>query len=556
MNPLEYLTLTTMGDLLVRNAVEVPDRTFLVIGDDRVTYAEMHERAMAVARALIAHGIRRGDRVGLLMPNSAEFLDVVFGAAYVGAVAVPINSRFRRAELRHVVPDSGSQLLFLNDAADQREQDAVRLHERLVDAFPIIAEHPEPTSSPGDRLHLADAPDLAHIVAFNAPSGPGVVGGKAFLAAGEAVAPEEVTHRRCGVAIRDLAMMFYTSGTTSHPKGCRLTHESLVRVGTMTARRFGYRDGDVMFDPLPMFHTASTQPMLATMDVRGTFVSMVHPDPEEGLALIRDEGVTVMFTAFPAITEGLLNHPSYDPDTTFANVRVLFNVAPPGAQHAIQRRLPHTTLVNAFGMTETAGSATMVFPDDDDEARLETQGLPFPGVEVEVRGEDNQPLPPGEMGEIVLRGPTRFECYHNAPDKNAETIEPDGWWHSGDLGRLRPDGRLVFLGRIKDMLKVGGENVAAIEIESHLQAHPAVKIAQVIGYPDPTYGEVPAAFIELRPGATATEEEIVAHCRGEIAGFKVPRYVRFVTEWPMSSTKVQKFRLREQLEQELSASTS
>lgn len=547
---MEYVSLTTMGDLLVRGAAETPDRDFLVISGERVTYRGMHDRATAVAQSLLALGIARGDAVGLLMPNSVAFLEVVFAATCLGAISVPINSRFRRSELQHVIPDAGIRVLFLNDAAAAQADHL----DRLRDAFPGMATAPGGQAGAPVPMAVDGAPDLAHVVAFGGGDAPGVVGEEAFRALGADIDPAAVTARRRGVAIRDVAMMFYTSGTTSNPKGCGLSHEALVRVGRMTAQGLGYRDGDVMFDPLPMFHTASTQPMLAMMDVRGTFVSMVHPDPDEALDLIEQERATQMFTAFPTITESLLNHPRYQPGTTFKRVRTLFNVAPYEAQRSIQSRMPGTTLVNAFGMTETAGSATMVDASDPDEERMGTQGPPMPGIEVQIRGEDNSPLPRGERGEIVLRGPSLFEGYHKAPEKNAETIEADGFWHSGDLGLLRPDGRLVFLGRIKDMLKVGGENVAAIEIESHLQAHPAVNIAQVIGYPDAKYGEVPAAFIELRPNAMATEEELIAHCSGAIAGFKVPRYVRFVTEWPMSSTKVQKFRLHEILDQEPSTS--
>lgn len=544
---MEHLALSTMGDLLVRGAVEVPDRDVLLIEGERLTYRHLHERAVATARSLRALGVRRGDHVGVLMPNCVPFLELVFGAAYLGAITVPINARFRRAELRHVVPDAGLRVLFLNDSASAEADHLARVGE----AFPALGEHPVPATATPPPLDLPGAPALDHVVALGVEDGPGVLGGEGFRSLGGSVDPAEVDALRRGVALRDRAMMFYTSGTTSMPKGCGLTHEALVRVGTLTAQRFQYRDGDVMFDPLPMFHTASTQPMLATMHVRGTFVSQVFPNPDTALPLIKQEGVTVMFTAFPPITEGLLNHPDYTPEA-FAQVRSVFTVAPPDALRSMQDRMPHSVLVNAFGMTEAAGSATMVDPDEPPEVRLTTQGRALPGIELEIRdSESNEPVPAGTMGEIVLRGPSMFDGYHEAPEKNAETIESDGFWHSGDLGVLRPDGRLEFKGRLKDMLKVGGENVAAIEIESHLQAHPAVNIAQVVGCPDPHYGEVPAAFIELRPGQQATEDEIIEHCRDQIAGFKVPRYVRFVTEWPMSSTKVQKFRLREQLEEEL-----
>jgi fatty-acyl-CoA synthase len=246
----------------------------------------------------------------------------------------------------------------------------------------------------------------------------------------------------------------------------------------------------------------------------------------------------------------MLSSPDYSPDS-FAAVRTVFTVGPPDALRWMQRRMPASVLVTAYGMTEFGGSVVMVDPGDDEELRLATQGPPFPGIEIGIRDEDNRPLPAGRRGEIVVRGVSMFEHYHNDPAKTAQAIDAAGWYHSGDLGTLGADGRLRYLGRLKDMLKVGGENVAAIEIASHLQGHPAVQVAHVVGVTDPKYGEIPAAFVELRPGASLTETEVIAHCRGGLASFKVPRYVRFVTEWPMSATKVQTFRLREQLEQEL-----
>jgi len=346
--------------------------------------------------------------------------------------------------------------------------------------------------------------------------------------------------------------MCYTSGTTAMPKGCVLSHEAQVRTGVATRIRLGYADGERVFAPCPMFHTASTQPMVATLHAFGTFVSMARFDPTPALELIEAERVTAMFPAFPPLTLGMLNSPDYSP-ASFARVRTVFTVAPPEALRAMQRRMPHSVLVNAYGMTEFGGSVVMVDPADGDDARLATQGPPFPGLEVGIRDEANRPLPAGERGEIVIRGPSMFGGYHNDPAKTAEAVDAGGWYHSGDLGTVGADGRLRYLGRLKDMLKVGGENVAALEIASYLQAHPCVSVAQVVGVADEKYGEVPAAFIELQPGTTLTEKEVIAHCRGGLASFKVPRYVRFVTQWPMSSTKVQTFRLREQLEAELAA---
>jgi fatty-acyl-CoA synthase len=291
--------------------------------------------------------------------------------------------------------------------------------------------------------------------------------------------------------------------------------------------------------------------MVATLHACGTFVSMAHFEPALALELIGAERVTHMFPAFPPLTLGLLNCPGYSADS-FARVRTVFTVAPTEALRAMQRRMPHSTMVNAYGMTEFGGSVVMVDPGDDEDVRLGTQGPPLPGIEIGIRDESGQAIPPGGRGEIVIRGPSIFDRYHDDPGRTAQAIDADGWYHSGDLGEIT-DGRLRYLGRLKDMLKVGGENVAAIEIASHLQAHPAVGVAQVVGVADEKYGEVAAAFIEVSPGAVLTEEEVIAHCRAGLASFKVPRHVRFVTEWPMSSTKVQTFRLREQLEAELAA---
>jgi fatty-acyl-CoA synthase len=529
-----YTELCTLGDLLVRGREHHPDRDALVLPGTRLSYRELTDRATRVARSLAATGVTRGDHVGLFMPNGPEFIEAMFGVFFTGAVAVLVNARFTARELGHVVRDAGLKVLLAGDAPGEPRTRADVLTEALgpdLDAVPGLT-----VAALGPALR---------------PVRP-MLSQEAFGQLAEQVPAADLEARRRRVALRDPAIMFYTSGTTAMPKGCVLSHEAQVRTGVATRLRLGYEDGVRMFAPCPMFHTASSQPLVATLHAFGTFVTMTHFDPAQALELIGAERVTHMFPAFPPLTLGLLNCPGYAADS-FAAVRTVFTVAPPEALRAMQRRMPHSVMVNAYGMTEFGGSVVMVDPADDDDARLVTQGPPFPGLEIGIRDEAGQAVPAGGRGEIVIRGPSMFERYHNDPAKTAEAIDADGWYHSGDLGTVGDDGRLRYLGRLKDMLKVGGENVAAIEIASHLQAHPAVAVAQVTGVADEKYGEVPAAFIELSPGAALTEEEVIAHCRAGLASFKVPRYVRFVTEWPMSSTKVQTFRLREQLEAELAA---
>lgn len=542
---MEYLELCTLGDLLVRGAVSHPDRDALVLTEGRRTYAELLERSQRIARGLIHLGIERGDRVGMLMPNSLTFLEVEFACALIGAIAVPINSRFRSVELQHVVPDAGIRVLFLSDLVE----DEVSYIDRIAETFPAIAAHGD-ADDLASPLQLSDAPALGHVIVLGETRRPGFVPRAAFEEAMRAVTVEEVERRRARVRLRDQAVIFYTSGTTALPKGCALSHEAMVRQGVATADRLGYRDGDVMFSPLPMFHTGCTQVLLGVLHRSGTYLSMTHFDAEEGLRLIERERATMLFPAFSAITDALMDAPSYTPEL-FRDVRVLFHIATSDQLRLLQERLPHTTVVTAFGMTEFAGSVTMADPGDPLERRV-VQGRPLPGNEVEIHGlVSGQPTPLGEEGEIVARGPVLFSGYHGDPERTAASFAEGGWYRTGDLGILDEDGLLHFRGRLKDMLKIGGENVGTVEIESYLETHPAVAIANVVGVPDGRLGEVAAAFIELRAGASATEAEIIDHCRGRIASFKVPRYVRFVTEWPMSATKIRKVDLRTSIAQEL-----
>jgi acyl-CoA synthetase (AMP-forming)/AMP-acid ligase II len=544
-----YLNLCTLGDLLLRGATHHRDRDALVVDEQRLTYGELEQRARGVARSLTAMGVGHGDRIGMFLPNSAAFIEILFGILLTGGIAVPVNARFKSAELAHIIPDADLRVLFVGDAATE-PQSRLGVVADALHASDMLG--PEDPAEPAGlyRLRTQRAPALEAIVAAGTGGKGPPIGGGAFAELAESVPDGDVDHRRARVALRDPAMMFYTSGTTAMPKGCTLTHEALMRTGVTTAGRLGYRDGDRVFAPCPMFHTASTQPMIATLHATGTMVTMGHFEPAAALKLIHAEGVSALFTAFPPLTEGLLGHPDYTRES-FAGVRTVFTVAPAEALRSMQARMPASVMVNAYGMTEFGGSVVMVSPDEGDEARLATQGLPLPGIEIDIRSPDNFPVPVGERGEIVVRGPSMFTGYHNDPGNTAACIEQDGWFHTGDLGSVEPDGRLKFLGRLKDMLKVGGENVAALEIAAHLQGHPAVAIAHVVGLADERYGEVPAAFVELYPGAALTEQEAIAHCRDALAGFKVPRYVRFVTNWPMSSTKVQTARLREKLEAEL-----
>jgi acyl-CoA synthetase (AMP-forming)/AMP-acid ligase II len=252
--------------------------------------------------------------------------------------------------------------------------------------------------------------------------------------------------------------------------------------------------------------------------------------------------------------QGLIYHPKFA-QADLSRIKLMnsnFAVQPPAVAESIMKAMPAALQVGSFGMTETAGTVCTGSPDEAEHLRITRLGKPLPGLELRIIDpESGKDVPAGARGEVLVRGYSVLEGYHKDPVKTAQAIDPGGWFHTGDIGSLDEHGTIMFHGRYKDMLKVGGENVAAAEIEALLGRHAAVKLAQVVGIPDAKYVEVPAAFVELKPGNRATEAELIAYCKIEVAGFKVPRVVRFVDDWPMSSSKIQKFKLRQALVAEL-----
>ncbi len=519
-----------LAEVLLRGSRQHPDRNCIVVGDDRVTYGELEVQARRVGRSLIALGIERGDRVGILMANGLDFTDLLFGASLIGAIPVLYNARFKAREIAHVTADAGIKVVVTNDIVEE--------HTDYVELL--------------NKAEVQRVPCMQHRIFLGAGQREGFMDRDTFCGLAESVYPDEVEKRHAGTAITDAALMFYTSGTTAMPKGCPLDHIVLQHAGVVGGTdRLRLTAGDVVWNPLPMFHSAFTQPLTGTLHVGGTLVSMAHFEPLEALNLITRERVTVAFPAFPAITLQILHHPRYTPDA-LKDVRVMLNVGPPEELVAMQSLMPHTTQITCFGMSECGGSVAMCNPDDPLPLRSECSGHALPGIDIEVRDpETGETLAHGEPGEIVARGRGVFRGYYNDPEKTKAAFWDDGWFRTGDLGVLDAEGRVTFRGRLKDMLKVGGENVAAVEIEGYLALHPAVKLAQVVGLPDEKYGEVPVAFIELVPDAATTEAEMIAFCRDEIASFKVPRHVRFVNTWPMGATKILKSALRERIMAEI-----
>jgi fatty-acyl-CoA synthase/long-chain acyl-CoA synthetase len=366
-----------------------------------------------------------------------------------------------------------------------------------------------------------------------------------FTAAGDKVAADEVNHRRHCTRLRDVATIIYTSGTTANPKGCMLTHEAMSRGPVERAvKRFRSGEYDVTWGGGPLFHIGSLAPFIGSIGASGTYLTDTFFNPERAVALMARNGVTAMWPWFPAILQPLLDQPNFVAATE--KLRSMLLIGPETLVNRVQQLLPQAEIMQACGMTETAGIFALSDPDETPTQRATSNGKAVPGIELRIVDERGLDVPPNAVGEVLVRGYCVMEGYYRDTTKSAEALDKDGWLHTGDLYTRSTEGRLVFHGRAKDMLKVGGENVAAIEVEAFLCSHPAVRIAEIVGRPDQRLDEVPVAFVELMPGTQVSADDLIAHCKGRIAGYKVPRAVYFLNaeDWPMSATKVNKRALR------------
>lgn len=540
-----WIEVTTLGHLLARRAAEQPDRLALVFPDERVTYAELAARADFVARGLLGSGARAGETVGVLLPNGVDAIAALFGAAMIGVLPVPVNARFKSVELAQVVGHSRMRVL-ITSAPRPGAPDFPAL---LAETFPELSGSAQDGSPPG----VAEAGELRRVVVLGADDPGGrFVGEAEFAASAARTDAAAVRDRGQLVRVRDTSVVMYTSGTASAPKGALLSHEALVRFAAGTRdTRFFLTPEDRVWTALPMFHIGGIAFAIACIHAGCT---LYHPgffQPGPALDQIESARCSVVLAAFETIWLPVVNLPDFAA-RDLSSVRIVMAVGVPERLRDMAGRLPSATQVSCFGMTEASSFLSLNHLTDSLEQRVTTGGHPMPGMECRVvdpvTGAD---VEDGTPGELLFRGSNCFDGYLHDPELTATVFDEDGWFHTGDVATMDPDGRVTFVSRLKDMLKVGGENVSAAEVEGYLLGHPAVDIAQVVAAPDAYYVEVPAAYIQLKPGAAVTEQEIIDFCVGRIATFRVPRYVRFVTDWPMSGTKVRKSVLRQMIADEL-----
>ena len=539
----------TLGALL-RIRSDLGDVDALVLPGQRVSYADLNAAARRWAKAFIALGIVPGDHVGLLFNTCTSFVEALFGAAMAGAAVVPINARYQPAELAYLIENADLTALVTDGAPDG----PVDFLGRLRLALPSLS-----AAGAGVGLRFPEAPRLRTLAATGRVGEGGVAAVQDVLAAGDRVPDDDLDARIEEVQPDQIAIILYTSGTTANPKGCLITHRAMTGNARALAKRYDIHAGDRFWSPLPMFHIAGILPLTGAIDRCAAYLTI--PNFEAGMALdmLSGERATHAYPCFVTIMQDLINHPRFG-DVDLSRVRLMNSnlaVQPAWIAEAIAKAMPRAVQVGTYGLTEGVGTICTSRPDDPYELRVGRLGVPLDDWEVKiVDPETGLPREAGEQGEILARGPHAMKGYYRDPDKTAATFNAEGWMRTGDIGSIDASGHIMFHGRLKDMLKVGGENVAAAEIEAVLDSHPAVQLSQVVGMPDPRYAEVPAAFVELKAGASATEAELIAFCQGRIARFKIPHAVRFVNSWPMSTTKIQKFQLRERLLAELDAEES
>src|SRR6266571_5704411 len=517
----------TLGGLVDELAAARPDAEAVVSRGERLSFAAVRDRADVLARAYLAVGVRKGDRVAILLPNCPEWLIAAFAAAKVGAVSVAVSTFSTAREIAWTLEHAQPRVIVTMEAFRGR---------RYLDAIRDI---------PPERL-----PELSAVVTIDARRHDGADAWEDFLGRAADVRTTALAAAQAEVKASDLCFILYTSGSTATPKGVMLAHGGLIDNGFAIGERQHLTAADRVWLAVPLFWSfGSANALPAILTHGGALVLQESFEAGEALALLDGERCSVYY-GMANMARAILEHPDR-PGRALAAMRTGLTIGLPEDIAMTMEAVNARQLCNVYGATETYGNCAVTDADDPLERRLTTQGLPLPGMEIRVvePGSD-RPLPADEVGELRVRGCVT-PGYYRDPEQTRAAFDADGFFVTGDLGTIDGDGRIRFRGRLKEMIKTGGINVAPLEVEGVLLAHPAVKQAYVVGLSDRGKGEVAAAAVELHAGATATAEALTAFCRERLASYKVPARIVFKKsgEFPLTATgKVQKPRLREELE--------
>lgn len=543
----EPLLGETIGANLRATVARFPDRPALVVRHQGVrwTYAELLARAEAFGAGLLAMGIAPGERVGIWSPNNAEWVLAQYGTALAGIILVNINPAYRLSEVEYALNKVGCAALIT--ATAHRTSDYVGMLNTLA---------PEIATRSGGRLHAAKLPQLRHVIQIGGPAAPGFIPFEevALLGAPEA-ARQALRDGEARLQFDDPVNIQFTSGTTGAPKGATLTHHNILNNGYFIARTMRYSEADRVCIPVPLYHCFGM--VIGNLACTTHGATMVFPaegfDPLETLRAVAEERCTSLY-GVPTMFVAMLTHPEFG-GFDLSSLRTGVMAGAPCPIEIMRRCLDEMHMHEVticYGMTETSPVSFQSSVDDPIERKIGTVGRVHPHVEVKIVDAEGRVVPPGVAGELCTRGYCVMQGYWEDAARTAEAIDRAGWMHTGDLATIDAEGYCNIVGRIKDLVIRGGENIYPREVEEFLFRHPKIAEVQVVGVPDPRMGEELCAWVRLKPGETAEEEEIRAFCRGQIAHYKIPRYVRFVDAFPMTVTgKVQKFIMRETMVRDL-----
>ncbi|HMD63042.1 MAG TPA: AMP-binding protein [Stellaceae bacterium] len=536
----------TIGVHFDRIAERFADCDALIVRHQQIrwTHRELKERVDAFAAGLLALGLKRGDRIGIWSPNNAEWVITQFATAKAGLILVNINPAYRLAELEFALNKAGC--IALVTAAQFKSSDYLAMLRELAPELAI--------ASPGN-LHAPGLPELRLVITIGAHSVPGMVRFEDVLGL-----PSEAERHRLAALAEELQFddpinIQFTSGTTGFPKGATLTHHNILNNGFFLGVAMKFTERDRVCIPVPLYHCFGM--VIGNLGCITHGAAMVFPsegfDPLATIETIEAERCTAVY-GVPTMFIAEMDHPDFA-KFDMSSLRTGIMAGSPCPIEVMKRAVTSmhlSEIVIGYGMTETSPASFVSSTDDPLERRVSTVGRAMPHVEAKVVDPEGRIVPRGTAGELLTRGYLVMLGYWDDEERTREAIDAAGWMHTGDLATIDAAGYCNIVGRIKDMVIRGGENVYPREIEEFLYRHPKIQDVQVIGIPDSRYGEELCAWVRLRDGESATVEDIRAFCQGQIAHYKVPRYVKFVDDFPMTVTgKIQKFMMRQQMIDEL-----
>lgn len=540
----EWYPKKCIGSLVDDLARQMGSKTGLSFNGRKYTFAEMADHVDRAARALMSLGIQQGDHVAVWLNNSPDWLFLQYAISKIGAIIVPLNTRFRSHDIDYVLRQSDSKLLITHDVSGP------------IDYLALLNEA---VKMPGNGTDIKDPdfPSLEKVVILSDTKHPGTILWRDAKEAGKSINESELKERSEHVEPDDVTIILYTSGSTGFPKGVMHSH-NIIRAMEERAYRLNITSKDVIINYMPLFHAFGlSEGSLMSMLTGSMQVLTENFIPDEALDLIEREKVTIMH-GFDIQIKMLIDAQEKKPRRT-ESLRFGWLPAGPSNVTPVARKakdvFPTWKSLTGFGMTEIWTGACISALDDTEEQRFEASATPAMTSEVRVADpQTNEPLPAGVEGEIQIRGLTVTRGYYNKPKETKETFTEDGWLKSGDLGYFREDGHLRFVGRLKDMLKVGGENVDPMEVEGYILGLDGVQQISVVGVYDPRLGEVPIAYIQKKDNSSITKENIIEFCRNKLASYKIPKHIVFVDEYPMTASgKIRKVDLRQDAATRLSS---